>query len=55
MLVEPTAAGVAEGLIAVTADDSAVDALVAAGARAAAAFTWDASVRAHARVWTSIG
>ena len=55
ILVEPTAAGVAEGLIAVTADDSAVDALVAAGRERAAAFTWDASVRAHAEVWTSIG
>lgn len=55
ILVEPTAAGVADGLIAVTADDPAVDALVAAGRRRATAFTWDASVRAHAKVWTSIG
>ncbi|WP_248305523.1 glycosyltransferase family 1 protein [Agromyces sp. H66] len=55
VLVEPTGAGVAEGLLAVTGDDPAVAALVAAGRARAAGFTWDASARDHARVWRSVG
>ena len=55
VLVAPTGAGVAEGLLAVTGDDSAVTALVAAGRARAAGFTWDASARDHARVWRSVG
>ncbi|MEI5583920.1 glycosyltransferase family 4 protein, partial [Agromyces sp. CCNWLW208] len=54
LLVEPTAAGVVEGLLAVTVDDPAVRALVAAGRARATGFTWDASARAHARVWRSL-
>ncbi|MCP2366964.1 glycosyltransferase involved in cell wall biosynthesis [Agromyces flavus] len=54
VLVEPTGAGVAEGLLAVTGDASAVAALVAAGRARASGFTWDASARAHARVWRSL-
>jgi glycosyltransferase involved in cell wall biosynthesis len=55
LLVEPTGEGIAGGLLAVTGDDSAVAALVAAGRARADGFTWDASARNHARVWRSIG
>ena len=54
ILVDPTAAGVAEGLITVTADDSAVAGLVLAGRARAQEFTWERSAREHARVWRSL-
>lgn len=55
VLVEPTGRGVAEGLLAITGDDSGAAALVAAGRARAAGFTWGASARNHARVWRSVG
>ena len=54
ILVEPTATGVADGLITVTSDDSAVAGLVLAGRARAQEFTWERSAREHARVWRSV-
>ncbi|WP_438853490.1 glycosyltransferase family 4 protein [Agromyces sp. M3QZ16-3] len=54
VLVDPTGPGVADGLLAVTRDDPAIAALVAAGRSRAAGFTWDASARGHADVWRSL-
>lgn len=50
ILVEPTATGLAEGIIQATADD-ATPGLIAAGKARAAEFTWDSSAAAHARIW----
>jgi len=55
LLVPPTGAGIAEGLIQATSGDGAVDALVAAGRARAQRFTWEASAREHARVWAALG
>ncbi len=54
ILVAPTAPGIVEGLLAATSGDSEVDRLVAAGRERAGGFTWEASARAHAAVWTSL-
>jgi hypothetical protein len=54
ILVEPTATGVADGLITVTSGDSAVAGLVFAGRTRAQEFTWERSAREHARVWRSV-
>jgi glycosyltransferase involved in cell wall biosynthesis len=53
ILVRPDAAGVAEGLVhALDGDGSA--ARVAAARDRAAGFTWEASARAHARIWAAV-
>lgn len=54
LLVDPTAQGIAGGLIDVTTDDPAIRALVVAGRRRAAEFTWAASAAGHAAVWRSL-
>lgn len=54
ILVEPTGTAIADGVIAATADDSGVAALVLAGRDRAQQFTWERSARAHARVWASV-
>ncbi len=54
ILVDPTARGVAEGLITVTAGDTALAALVRRGRARAQEFTWERSAREHARVWRSV-
>ncbi|WP_308467498.1 glycosyltransferase family 4 protein [Rathayibacter soli] len=54
LLVEPTGTAIADGVIAVTADDPAIAALVRAGRERAQQFTWERSARAHARVWASV-
>ena len=55
ILVEPTADGVVEGVLAATSADPAVDALIAAGRARAAEFTWERSAAGHARIWASLG
>lgn len=54
ILVEPTGPAIAEGVIAATADETAVDALIRAGRERAQQFTWERSAREHARVWASV-
>ena len=53
ILVDPTGAGVAEGLIAATGSDHALD-LVHAARERAARFTWERSAEGHARIWASL-
>ncbi len=53
LLVEPDGAGLAEGLVAALEDGPATRDLVERGRLRAAGFTWEASVSAHARIWTS--
>jgi glycosyltransferase involved in cell wall biosynthesis len=54
VLVPPTAAGIAEGLLDATSGDSAIDALRSKGRARAAHFSWDRSAREHAQVWRSL-
>ena len=54
ILVDPTAEGVADGLLTVTSGDSALPAMVRAGRDRAAGFTWERSAQEHARVWRSV-
>lgn len=54
ILVEPTRAEIAEGILWAATGDSDVRALVQAGRRRADLFTWDRSAAAHARVWASL-
>jgi len=53
-LVEPDAAGLAEGLVAALDHGPDTDALVARGRVRAERFTWEASAAAHAAVWRSL-
>jgi glycosyltransferase involved in cell wall biosynthesis len=55
LLVAPHAAAIAEGLLAVTSGDKAVDRMIAVARARADEFTWERCVAAHARVWTSVG
>jgi glycosyltransferase involved in cell wall biosynthesis len=54
LIVEPTADGVVDGVLAATSGDPAVDGLVAAGRTRAAGFTWERSAQGHARVWSAL-
>ncbi|MGN7861629.1 glycosyltransferase family 4 protein [Microbacterium sp. 22303] len=54
LIVEPTADGVADGVLAATSDDRAVDGLIAAGRARAAEFTWERSAQGHAKVWAAL-
>jgi len=54
LLVPPTAAGIVEGILAVTSGDSAVAALVRSGRERAGEFTWERSALRHAAVWRSV-
>jgi glycosyltransferase involved in cell wall biosynthesis len=54
LLVEPTARGVADGILAMTSGDSEISALVRAGRTRAATFTWSLAARGHARVWDAV-
>lgn len=53
-LVEPTAAGLAEGLVAALAGGPDVDGMVGMGRKIARRHTWDASARAHAELWQGL-
>jgi glycosyltransferase involved in cell wall biosynthesis len=55
LLVPPHAAAIAEGLLAVTSGDTAVDRMIAVARARADEFTWERCVAAHARVWTGVG
>ncbi|SFR90924.1 Glycosyltransferase involved in cell wall bisynthesis [Microbacterium sp. cf046] len=55
ILVPPTAAGVADGVLTVTSGDPAVAALVRSGRERATEFTWERSALGHAAVWRSVG
>jgi glycosyltransferase involved in cell wall biosynthesis len=54
LLVPPTPAGLAEGILAATSGTPDIARMVATGRRRAARFTWSASAEAHARVWASL-
>ncbi|MHB1517544.1 MAG: glycosyltransferase family 4 protein [Acidimicrobiales bacterium] len=53
LLVEPSARGLAEGIIAVLDGGSLAETLTERGRQRARTLTWDASVRAHAELWRS--
>ena len=53
LLVEPDGASLAEGLLAALEDGPATRDVVERGRLRAAGFTWEASLSAHARIWTS--
>lgn len=55
ILVEPTADGIVDGVLAATSADPAVAALVTAGRARAAEFTWERSAQGHARIWAALG
>jgi glycosyltransferase involved in cell wall biosynthesis len=55
LLVDPTRAGIAAGIIDATSGDSDVVSLVDEGRARAAHFTWERCVSKHARVWASVG
>lgn len=54
LLVEPTGAGLAEGILDAAAGGPAVADMVAHGRRRAAEYTWERSALGHARVWASL-
>jgi glycosyltransferase involved in cell wall biosynthesis len=54
LLVEPTAAGLAEGVLDALAGGSDVEAMVRRGLERARRFTWEAAAEGHARVWRSV-
>jgi glycosyltransferase involved in cell wall biosynthesis len=54
LLVEPTGAAIADGLLDATSGDPDVASLVTAARRRAAQFTWERSAAGHARVWSSL-
>ena len=54
LLVEPTVAGLADGLDKALQGGPELDAMVQRGRARAKEFTWEASAAAHADVWRSI-
>ena len=54
VLVEPTPAELAEGILWATSGDAEVAALAARGRRRASGFTWERSAAGHAAVWARI-
>ncbi|RPF26384.1 glycosyltransferase family 4 protein [Georgenia muralis] len=54
ILVEPTPAEIAEGILWAVSGDTAVDGLVARGRERAAEFTWERSAAGHAAVWAGL-
>lgn len=54
LLVEPTAEGLAEGVVFAVSGDPEVARLVARGRARAAEFTWERSAAGHAAVWASV-
>jgi glycosyltransferase involved in cell wall biosynthesis len=55
LLVEPTGAGLSEGVIEVLAGGSDVESMARRGQERSRAFTWEASAEGHARVWCAVG
>ncbi|HWL78349.1 glycosyltransferase family 1 protein [Microbacterium sp.] len=54
VLVEPTGADVAEGILFAASGDSAVSTMAARGRERAREFTWERSAREHAAVWRRV-
>jgi glycosyltransferase involved in cell wall biosynthesis len=54
LLVAPDATAIADGLLAVTSGDSAIDRMIGTARTRAGEFTWERCLTAHARVWTSV-
>lgn len=54
ILVAPTAAGLAAGLLFAVSDASAIARLTYSGTRRAREFSWERSAREHAKVWRSV-
>ncbi len=54
ILVDPTGAGIAGGVLDATRGDDAIGALVRAARERAGRFTWERSAEEHARVWASL-
>ena len=55
LLVEPTGAALAQGVLDVLDGGPDVDAMARRGLDRARRFTWEASAEGHARVWRSVG
>ncbi|MDC5697677.1 glycosyltransferase family 4 protein [Intrasporangium calvum] len=55
LLVDPTPAGLAEGILHAVSGESEVRQMAARGRLRAEAFTWEESARGHARVWSAVG
>jgi glycosyltransferase involved in cell wall biosynthesis len=55
VMVEPTAHGIADGILTAVSGDAALRPLVTAGRARAGEFTWERSATAHARVWAGLG
>lgn len=55
IVVEPTSAGVAQGLLDATSNDPAIADLVKGGRERASLFSWERSASEHARVWKLVG
>ena len=54
ILVEPTPAGIAEGVVWATSGDPEITSMVEAARLRAAEFTWERSALEHARIWRSV-
>ena len=54
ILVEPTGAGLASGILDAVSGDAEVATVAARGRARAGEFTWERSALAHARVWASL-
>ncbi|WP_245861964.1 glycosyltransferase [Sanguibacter antarcticus] len=55
ILVEPTAADIADGVVWATSGDPQIALMVEAARLRAAEFTWERSALEHARIWRSVG
>ncbi|MBC9821905.1 glycosyltransferase family 1 protein [Terrabacter sp. MAHUQ-38] len=55
LLVEPTGAALAQGVLDVLTGGPDVEAMARRGLERARRFTWEASAEGHARVWRSVG
>lgn len=54
VLVDPTAHGLAEGVLGATVDDAAVSEMARRGRIRARKFTWERSAAGHAAIWASV-
>ncbi|GAA3711803.1 hypothetical protein GCM10022399_30730 [Terrabacter ginsenosidimutans] len=54
LLVDPTGAALAEGVLDVLAGGSDVETMARRGLQRARGFTWEASAQGHARVWRAV-
>lgn len=54
ILVDPTPAGIADGVVWATSGDAEIATLVDAARLRAAEFTWERSALEHARIWRSV-